>query len=281
MRAMGLAERVTTSDQGQCFLVVHCHIAKGAADVGGGRKRIMIAVRTFRIDVDQTHLGRGQRPRQIALAIAATVGQHLGFRTPVDHVRLPGIDSTAGKTDGLEAHVFERDITGQYHQVTPGQFATIFLLDRPDQTARLVEADIVGPAIQRFETLFPAIRATASVTDAIGTGAVPGHADEEGTIMTIIGWPPVLRSRQSLADIFLDRSEIERREFRCIVIVGAIRIGLRLMLAKRCEVEALWPPVLVRHCRRRFLNNCLLGMSRTCQNQRCHGCCKQCEQRYL
>ena len=142
---MCFSERMTASNQSQRFLVVHRHVAKGATDIGSGRKRVVIAVGSFRIDVDKSHLRSSERAFQIALPVAAVVGQHLGFRTPEHEIRLPCVNTAAGKPDGLETHVLERDVTRQHHQIAPGQLATVFLLDRPDQAARLVETDIVGP----------------------------------------------------------------------------------------------------------------------------------------
>jgi len=40
--------------------------------------------------------------------------------------------------------------------------------------------------------LLPAAGAAATIGDAIGAGAVPGHADEQAAIVTEIGRPPVL-----------------------------------------------------------------------------------------
>ena len=59
--AMGLAEAVTAGDERYGLLVVHCHAREGVADIPGRGERIRIAVRPFRVDVDQTHLHCGER----------------------------------------------------------------------------------------------------------------------------------------------------------------------------------------------------------------------------
>src|SRR3546814_12099972 len=63
----------------------------------------------------------------------------------------------------------------------------LFLLHRPQQAARLVEIAVVGPTVERGEALLPGIRAAATVGGTISARAVPRHADEERTIMPIVG----------------------------------------------------------------------------------------------
>ena len=94
-------------------------------------------------------------------------------------VRLPHVGAAAAEAEGLEAHGLQRDVAGEDHQVGPRDVAAVLLLDRPEQPARLVEADVVRPAVERREALLAATAAAAAVADAVGAGAVPGHADEQ------------------------------------------------------------------------------------------------------
>src|SRR3546814_3471300 len=75
----------------------------------------------------------------------------------------------------LAAHALDRDIAGQDEQVGPADLVAIFLLDRPQQASRLVEISVVGPAVERRETLLPAVGAAATVGGAIGARGVPCH----------------------------------------------------------------------------------------------------------
>src|SRR3546814_2495908 len=81
---------------------------------------------------------------------------------------------------------------GEDEQVGPTDLAAVFLLHRPQQAARLVEIAVVGPTVERGEALLPGIRAAATVGGTISARAVPRHADEERTIMPIVGRPPRL-----------------------------------------------------------------------------------------
>ena len=92
---------------------------------------------------------------------------------------LPNVFATAGESEGLEAHRFQRDVTGENHEVGPGDLPAILLLDRPEQPARLIEVHIVGPAIEGREALFARACSAATVADAIRTGAVPRHTNEQ------------------------------------------------------------------------------------------------------
>src|SRR5436190_1088739 len=85
----------------------------------------------------------------------------------------PAISATAGEAECLEAHRFERDVAGENHQVGPGDFPAVLLLDRPQQPARLVEVRVVRPAVERGEALLPGAGAAAAVRDAVGTRTVP------------------------------------------------------------------------------------------------------------
>src|SRR3982750_1313813 len=103
-----------------------------------------------------------------------------GFRAPVDVlVRLPGVLAPAAEPEGLEAHRFQGDVAGEDHQVGPGDLAAVLLFDGPQEPSRLVEADVVRPAVERGEALLPASAAAAAVRDSIRAGAVPRHADEQ------------------------------------------------------------------------------------------------------
>src|SRR6185312_10583977 len=64
-RAMGLAEGMSAGDQRDGLLVVHRHAEERLADILRRRDRVRIAVRTLRIDVDQSHLNRAERLREL------------------------------------------------------------------------------------------------------------------------------------------------------------------------------------------------------------------------
>ena len=193
--AMGLAEGVAAGNQRDGLFVVHRHAEEGFADVLGRRERIRIAVRAFRIDVDETHLHGAERLGELAFAAVAFVAQPGAFGAPEQLFGLPDIGAAAGEAERLEAHRFERDVAGENHQVGPRDLAAVFLLDRPQQPARLVEVGVVRPAVQRRETLLTGPGAAAAIRDAVGAGAVPRHADHQTAIVTEIGRPPFLRFR--------------------------------------------------------------------------------------
>src|SRR6202043_4048238 len=90
-RAVGLAEGVTTRDQGDRLLVVHRHPAERLADVAGCGPRVRVAVRALRVGVEVGHLARAERIRELAVAAVALVAEPGGLGTPVDVLLgLPG-----------------------------------------------------------------------------------------------------------------------------------------------------------------------------------------------
>ena len=87
--AVRLAERVAAGNQRDGLLVVHRHAEEGFADVLGRRDRVRVAVRSFRVDVDETHLHGAERLRELTFAAVAFVAQPRAFGTPVRALRAP------------------------------------------------------------------------------------------------------------------------------------------------------------------------------------------------
>ena len=89
---MGLAEGVTASNQRDRFFVIHRHACEGFANIPRRSDRIRVAVRPFRIHVDQAHLNGGERIIQLTVARVALVRQPLALGAPIDVLfGLPGI----------------------------------------------------------------------------------------------------------------------------------------------------------------------------------------------
>ena len=189
---MRLAKGMATCDQGDRLLVVHRHAEECFANVLGRRDGIGLAVRTFGVDVDQPHLDGAKRVLQLAFAAVALVAEPRPFRPPVELLRLPDVGAAAAEAEGLEAHRFQRDVAREDHEIRPGNFLAVLLLDRPKKPPRLVEVGVVRPTVEGGETLLPAARAAAPVGDAVRARAMPGHADEEPAVMAEIRRPPVL-----------------------------------------------------------------------------------------
>src|SRR6204780_3866448 len=171
---MGLAEGVATRNQSNRLFVVHRHATEGLANIPGRGDRIRLAVRAFRIHVNKSHLHGGQRIGELSLSgIARLRTQPLFLRAPIHvMVRLPYVLPAASKTEGFEAHRFERHITGKNHQVGPGNLAAKLLFDWPEQPSRLVETRVVRPTIEWRKALLASAAAAAAVTGTVCTGAV-------------------------------------------------------------------------------------------------------------
>src|SRR5262249_26270741 len=154
------------------------HAAERLANVPGRRDRIRLALRAFRIDVDQAHLDGSERIRELALSgIAPVVAQPGVLGTPVDvQFRFPDVLAAAAETEGFESHRFQGDVARENDEVGPGDLAAVLLLDGPEQAARLVEVGVVRPAVDGSKSLVAVTGAATAVTGAVGAGTVPGHA---------------------------------------------------------------------------------------------------------
>ncbi|MCY1531749.1 hypothetical protein D9M68_669850 [compost metagenome] len=190
---MGLAECVAASGERHGLLVVHGHAGEGLADVPRRAERVRVAVRAFRVHIDQAHLDGSQGLGEVTVAAVALVVQPLAFRAPVDvFLWLPYVRAATAETERLEAHGLQRDVTGENYQIAPGQLAAVLLLDRPEQPARLVEVAVVRPAVEGREPLCAGACAAATIADTVGSRGMPGHANEERPIVAVVCGPPVL-----------------------------------------------------------------------------------------
>ncbi len=246
-RTMRLAEGVPTGHQRHGLIVVHRHAAEGLAHVAARGHRIGVAVGAFGVDVDQTHLHGGQRVFQLALAGIAQIAQPAVFLAPIDvFLGLPDVGTTAAKAEGLEAHRLHRDVARQDEQVSPGNAVAVFLLDRPQQAARLVQVGVVRPAVGRRETLRPGAAAPATVSGAIGARAVPGHADEQTAVVTPVRRPPILAVGHQRGQVLFQGLQVQLLEFLGIVEGLAHRVDLGRMLAQDLQVQRIGPPLAIR-----------------------------------
>ena len=253
--AVGLAKSVAAGDERHGFFIVHGHARKGVADVARGSEGVGVAVRAFGVHIDQAHLHGGQRVGQIALAAVALVAAEPGrFSAPV-HVLIgfPHVGAATRKTEGLEAHGFERHVPGQDHQVGPRNLAAIFLLDRPEQATRLVQIGVVGPAVERRKALLPCPGATPAVGQAVGARAVPGHADKQRAIVAKVCGPPVLRVGHQRPQVGLHGGQVKALEFLGVVEALSHRVGERRVLVQGAEIELVGPPVGIAGARGRGL----------------------------
>ena len=245
-RTVRLAERVSAGDERHRFLVVHRHAAERLADVACRRHGIRAAVRPFRVHVDEAHLHGAERIRQLTVAAVALVTEPRGLGSPVDLLRLPDILAPAREAERLEPHRLEGDVAGEDHQVGPRDLPAVLLLDRPEQTARLIEVGVVRPAAEGCKAQLPRARTAAAVVDTVGARAVPRHADEERSVVAEVCRPPGLRVRHHRLDVLLHGLEVERLELVGVVEVLAHRIARRMVGVEGAQVQLIRPPVAIR-----------------------------------
>ena len=102
-----------------------------------------------------------------------------------------------------------------------------------------------GQLLSGAKRCWPAAGAAAAVGDAIGAGAVPGHADEQAAVMAEIRRPPLLRVGHQRAQVGDHRVEVEALEFLCVIECLAHGIGARRMLMQDLHVQMIRPPVAI------------------------------------
>src|SRR6202030_1704047 len=166
--AVGFAERMPARNERNGLLVIHCHASERFADIACRSDWIGLSIGPLRIHINQSHLNSGERIIELTITAVALVPQPRALRPPEDVLfGLPDVRAPAAETEGLEPHRLQCGVTGQNHEVGPGDFPAILLLDRPKQPARLIEARIVRPAIEWRKTLCAGACPAAAVGDAI------------------------------------------------------------------------------------------------------------------
>ena len=228
-RSVGFPEGVPACDQSDGFFVVHGHPRESLADILRCRERIRLAFWALGIHINEAHRGSAQGMCQIAITRITFLRAHPGrFHSPVDvQVRFPDVRTSAGKAESLEAHRFQRDIAREDHKIGPGNFLAIFLFDRPEQSARAIEVDVVRPAVQWSETLLTSPAASATVANAVRPCAVPRHANKQRAVVTEVRRPPVLRIRHQRPEIVLQGLVVQALELFCVIKIPAHGIGQR------------------------------------------------------
>ena len=244
--AMALAEGMAAGDKCDGFFVIHRHAGKGFANVTTRGERVRLAIRAFRVDVNQAHLHGGQRVFQNAVARVALVIQPSFFSAPIDILfRFPDIHAPTAKAKRLQAHGFNGAIPGQDEHISPGNLVAVFLLHRPQQAARLVQIAVIGPGIFRRKAMRARRSATAAIGGAIGAGSMPGHAHKEGPIMPVIRRPPGLRHGHQRKNVILQRLKVELLERLSIAEARIHRVGFGGLLAQDAQVQLIGPPIII------------------------------------
>jgi len=181
-----------------------------------------------------------------ALLVTNVVAEPSGLTTPVGGlVGLPCVGTTTGKTESLETHGLESDVTGEKEEIGPRDLVAVLLLDGPQETTSLVEVTVVWPRVERSESLLTLTSTTATILDTVGTGRVPCHADEETTVVTEICWPPVLGVGHEVGEVLLESIVVDALECGSIVKLSVEWVGGRLVLAKDVETELVRPPIRI------------------------------------
>ena len=243
-RTVAFAKGVSARHQRHGFFVIHGHAGKGFAYVAGRRHWVWVAVGAFGVHINQAHLHGAQRLFEFALAGVALVAQPFGLGAPVNvFFRFPNIRAAPGKPQRFKAHGVQRHIARQHNQISPRELVAVLLLDRPDEPARLVQAHVVWPTVQRRKTLTARACATATIRNPVSACAVPGHANEKRTVMTVVSGPPVLRVGHQGLEVFNDGVEVQCFEFLCVVERFTQRIGERVLGVQDFQVQLIRPPV--------------------------------------
>ena len=86
---------------------------------------------------------------------------------------------------------------------------------------------------------------TAAIRHSVGTGAVPGQAYEQGSVMAPVGRPPVLGVGHQRPQVGLEGGVVEPGKGLGVVEVSAQGIGGRVVLMQQAHLDLIGPPLVV------------------------------------
>src|SRR6056297_2746783 len=191
-RSVHFSECVSAGNECNGFFIIHGHTFKRLPYILCRFFGIRHSIRPFRVHINQSHVVGSKPSLKITRVIVPLICKPFMFRPPVDvYFRFPYIFASGAKSKCFKAHRFKGYITGKNHQVCPGDFSSVFLLNRPKQASCLIKAYIIRPAVQGSISLVSRASAAAAIGHTVGSGTVPGHTDKQGAIMTPVGRPPV------------------------------------------------------------------------------------------
>ena len=216
-----LSKSMATRDECYCFFIIHCHAIKSFSDVDCCCQRIWFAIWTFWIHIDKSHLYCGKRIFKLPFTPVPRISEPLTLRTPVDIFRrFPCVFTTTGEPKGWKSHWFKCNVCSKNHQISPRDFLPVLLLYGPQQSTSFIKICIVWPTIEWGKPLCAVSSTATSICRSIGSGAMPSHAYEQWSIMTIVSRPPFLGSCHSGLQIIFDCLEI--KTFKCFCIVELV-----------------------------------------------------------
>src|SRR5208283_3229674 len=102
-------------------------------DISCRSNRVRLSVGPFRIHIDQAHLHGTERILKITVSAVAFFRQPSALRSPVQLFWFPHVGAPAAKTERLESHRIEGNVAGENHEIGPGDFPAILLLDGPEK----------------------------------------------------------------------------------------------------------------------------------------------------
>jgi hypothetical protein len=182
----------------------------------------------------------------VAIGVTDVIPEPGGFTSPVNGlIRLEDIGTTAREAERLDTHILEGDIADEEEEIGPGDLVAVLQLDGEKQATGLVEGDIVGPRVQRGETLLSLTTTATTIEDAVCAGAVPGQTDEETTVMAKVGGPEILRVGEEGLEVGFEGLVVERLEGLGVVESFAERVRDGGVLAEDAGAELVGPPIAV------------------------------------
>ena len=246
---VGFPDGMTATGQRRGFFVVHCHTREGFTDVQRGARRIRVAVHAFGVHVDEAHVHCRKRVLErggIVEVIIAVFARSEPFvlRTPVNvFLGTPDVFAAKAEAESLQAHGFISHVACKDNQVSPGKRVAVLLFDRPQQATGFVEAGVIWPGVQRCKADVAGPCPATTVLHAVRACGVPCEADHKATIVTPVGWPPVLAFGHQRFDIGFHRVEVERFDGFAEVEIGIHRVRARTVLVQDVQVQRVGPPL--------------------------------------
>ena len=217
------------------------------ADVARRGERIRVAVRALGVHVDEAHLHRTERTRELAVAAVALVAEPRVLRTPETSSGSHTSSRPNAKPNVLKPIDSSATLPASTSRSAHEIFWPYFCLIGHSSRRALSRLPLSGQLFSGANRCAPSPAPPRPSSMRYVPAACQRHADEQRAVVAVVGRPPLLRRRHHLDDVPLQRVDVERlrtpRRSRSRRPSGS---DFGVCWCSTREVELVRPPVLVR-----------------------------------
>ncbi len=193
----GICQRYARRRPALRFLIVHGHSGQMCPVRHARSYRVRLAVRAFRIHIDQPHLTAASGFLQVSFSGSSASRPAICLRTPqyISSHPFPNIRTARRRSRGFKPHRLRAQFPTRFIRSAQDILLPLFLFDWPERRAAACRVYIIRPAVERRKALCTvALAPPRPSLRTVGACAVPCHPNgKAGLSVPSRRGQPVLR----------------------------------------------------------------------------------------